>query len=144
MTPEARVKVKEMLIDEESFSQYVYPDINGYLTIGYGRSIDHRIGRGISNSEALQLLDNDIFYFTNKLLQFYPYFSQLNDARQVVLVNLCFNLGIKGLLGFDKMLKAITDSRWDDAEAELLNSDAAKQLPNRYRKLGAILREGII
>lgn len=64
MTPESRQKLKNMLVQDESYRQFPYTDTTGHLTVGIGRNISQR---GISTTEASQLLDNDIIYFSAKL-----------------------------------------------------------------------------
>jgi len=139
MTPEIRQKLKSLLTTHESYRQFPYADSTGHLTIGIGRNLSDR---GISTTEALALLDDDIFYFTSKLANVLPYFSELSDNRQIVLVDMCFNLGVNGLLEFHKMLDAIEARDWEKAAFEILNSKAAHQDVNRYEQLAYIMKTG--
>ena len=56
--------LKEQLIRHEGLRLTVYDCPAGYKTIGVGRNIEQK---GITESEALYLLDNDIGYFTEQL-----------------------------------------------------------------------------
>ncbi len=141
MTPETRQKLKSLLTTHESYRQFPYADTTGHLTIGIGRNLSDR---GISTTEALALLDDDIFYFTSKLANVLPYFSELSDNRQIVLVNMCFNLGIHGLLEFREMLAAIQARDFEKAASEILNSKAASQNLNRYEQLSYIMKTGTL
>lgn len=137
MTPESRMKLRNLLIQQENFSQFVYTDITGHFTIGYGRNLTTR---GVSNSEALYLLDDDIAYFYAKLSHMVKFFDDLDDVRQIVLVDMCFNLGVQGLLGFTQMLSALEEKDYARAAEEMLKSKAAELCPDRYERLAVIMR----
>lgn len=139
MTPEIRQKLKNLLIKHEQFKQFVYTDSTGHLTIGIGRNLSDR---GISSSEALGLLDDDIFYFTSKLSNLLPFFDSLDDNRKIVLVDMCFNLGVNGFLEFREMLLAVEKGDFDTASNEILRSKAAIQARDRYEQLAYIMKTG--
>lgn len=138
MTPECRTKLKNLLINHEQLKLYPYTDITGHLTIGVGRNLSTR---GISSTEALYLLEDDIFYFISKLAVL-DFFDALDDNRKIVLVDMCFNLGLHGFLGFKEMLKAVEDKDYSKAADEILNSKAAHQCRERYNQLAYIMRTG--
>lgn len=141
MNPDARQKLKNLLVQHESYRQFPYTDTTGNLTIGIGRNISKR---GISSSEALSLLDDDIFYFSSKLSSILSFFDGLDDNRKIALVDMCFNLGINGFLGFKGMLEAIEAKDFVKASEEILNSKAAEQCHDRYQTLSYIMRTGEI
>jgi lysozyme len=45
-----------------------------------------------------------------------------------ILVNMAFNMGIHGLMGFRNNLRLIEAGRWKDAAKEMLNSKWATQV----------------
>lgn len=116
-----------------------YRDTVGKLTIGYGRNLDDR---GISKPEAEYLLMSDIGATIQAVQAALPWFSRVDGIRQRVLVNIAFNAGVAGLLGFKRMLVALEHERFEEAADELLNSQAARDLPQRYGRLAAMLRTG--
>ena len=128
--------LKEQLIRHEGLRLTVYDCPAGYKTIGVGRNIEHK---GITESEALYLLDNDIGYFTEQLEGNLIGFQELPEDKKAVLVNMAFNLGVNGLLKFKNMLAAITEERWEDASSEMLNSKWADQVGNRAIELSEIM-----
>jgi lysozyme len=138
-TPETRQKLKNLLVQQESYRQFPYIDNTGHLTIGIGRNLSDR---GISSNEALALLDDDIFYFSSKLSSLFSFFDSLDDNRQIVLVDMCFNLGFNGLLNFRDMLDAIERGDFERASQEILDSKAANQARDRYDQLAYIMRTG--
>jgi len=114
--------------------------VRGKLTIGIGRNLDDQ---GIAHLEALSLNDNDIRDFTKELVEALPWVATLDDARFGAFLNLCFNMGVTGLLGFKNMLLAARLGRWDKAAAELLDSDYATQVGDRAKRLAKQLETGV-
>jgi lysozyme len=103
----------------------------GKLTIGYGRNLEDR---GIDKDEAEQMLLRDMCEAEEKLFD-KGLLDGLNDARKAVLINMCFQLGITGLLKFEKMIAAIDRKEWEVAAKEMLASRWANQTPNRAKEL---------
>ena len=134
------VRVKEQLIRHEGLRLKPYRCTAGKLTIGVGRNLDDC---GISKSEAMILLENDILCCETELLEHLPVvYTGLNDTRKAVLVNMCFNLGIKGLLGFNNTLAFIGAGDWERAANGMLASKWAKQVGIRAIELSEMMRKG--
>lgn len=126
------MNVREMLEAEEGRRTCAYQDTRGLWTIGVGRLIDARqTGAGLSSDEIDYLLTNDIRNKTAEVRTALPWFDNLNEPRQAVLIGMAFQMGTKGLLGFRNTLAAVRDERWFDAEAGMLASLWAKQTPKR-------------
>lgn len=87
-------------------------------------------------------MNNDIVECHNKLSLELPFYDSLDDVRQEVLINMCFQLGFTGFSKFKKTLKYINDFDFEKASKEMLNSLWAKQTPNRANELAQILRKG--
>lgn len=139
MTPESRQKLKGLLISHENYRQFPYTDSTGHLTVGIGRNLTDR---GISTTEAFYLLDDDVQYFVGKLNYFLPFYSKLNEYRQIALVDMCFNLGIQGLLNFKEMIIAFEHNDYEKAADEMLNSKWAEQTKERATCIANIIRTG--
>jgi len=137
MTPDDKMKLKQLLVSHESYKQFPYSDITGHLTVGIGRNLSDR---GISTTEAYYLLDDDIIYFTSKLNHYLDCFSSLSVNRQIALIDMCFNLGIQGFLNFKKMIKALDNGDYALAAHEMLASEWAKQVGERATTLSNIIR----
>lgn len=119
--------LRECLLESEGFEKYAYQDSLGILTIGVGRNIDKRFGRGLSAEEINYLLDNDITQCKRQLESFEWYTIQ-DDVRKEVLVELCFNLGLPKLLKFKNTLEAISKKDYHGTVRHLLDSNWAKQV----------------
>jgi lysozyme len=125
------------LATEEGFRAKAYRDTKGKLTIGYGFSVD----AGISQYCAHALLEAQAQELAIELGRF-SWFVGLDDIRASVLIDLAFNDGLVGLLHFPKMIAGIGARNWQVAHDELLDSEAARELPTRYSALAKILLNG--
>lgn len=133
-------KVKEQLVRHESLKLKPYCCPSGKLTIGVGRNLEDR---GISQKEAFILLENDILSCESELLdELSEVYSGLNETRKSVLLNMCFNLGISGLLGFKNTLAFIGAGDFERAANGMLASKWAKQVGRRAIELSELMRKG--
>lgn len=132
--------LERMLLRHEGLRLKPYHCTSGKLTIGIGRNLDDV---GITESEARRMLRDDITRVTVPLMHD-PlwHFSQLNAARQNVLVNMAFQLGKVGLDKFKKMRAAVNEEDWEEASRQMLSSLWARQTPNRANELAEIMRTG--
>lgn len=134
-----------MLSDQERLIQqlrrdegevlHAYQDHLGFWTIGVGRLVDQRRGGGISPLESAFLLQNDIERCRGALLQRLPWFAGLDPVRQAAVVNMAFQLGVDGLLQFNRTLASVRDGRYAEAETHGLQSRWAQQTPARARRV---------
>lgn len=132
-------KLREDLIRDEGEVLHAYEDHLGFLTIGYGRLIDKRRGGGISKQEALFMLDNDILRVIGQL-QEKTGFNEHPEAVQHALVNMGFQLGVNGLLGFKKMWAHLANRDYGAAADEALDSRWAQQTPERAKRVTDLMR----
>lgn len=121
----------------EGFRPHLYKDTRGHLTIGYGFDVE----AGISDFAATALCAAQLEERA-KILSTYWWAKDVDDVRMGVIVEVSFNVGLSGLLHFPNMLAAVGAKDWTKAQAELLDSDAARELPGRYQRLGQILLTG--
>lgn len=132
-------KLMYRLIEEEGMKLKPYRCSAGKLTIGVGRNLEDK---GLSNEEALFLLQNDIIEAVKELKKAFLFFDSLNETRQIVLIDMCFNLGINGLKKFKKMIKALENKDFSLASKEMLSSCWAKQVGARARSLALLMETG--
>jgi lysozyme len=111
----------------------------GKLTIGVGRNLEDR---GITLSEARMLLANDLADVRNGLLNALPWVAKLDDVRQRVLIDMAFNLGLKGLLEFKRTLAAVQAGQYQQAATMMLQSRWAKQVGQRAERLSRMMVTG--
>ena len=133
-------RIKAQLVRHEGLRLKPYRCTAGKLTIGYGRNLDDR---GISRKEAYAMLDRDIRDCEQWLIDKIPdIYNNLDEVRQSVLLNMCFNLGIKGLLSFKNTLRFIATGDWERAANGMLASKWAKQVGMRAIELSELMRKG--
>ena len=137
-----RPLVVKDLVRDEGEVLHAYTDSRGYLTIGVGRLIDRRGGGGISSDESRYLLGNDVDRTFADLDRSLPWWRDLSIDLQRVLVNMSFNLGIGGLLGFKSMLGNVKSGNRSSAASDLLSSLYAKQVGKRAERLAELLKGG--
>lgn len=116
-----------------------YKDSVGVWTIGYGRNLEKR---GISEDEAELLFFNDVNAVIHDLKEVLPVYWELDEVRRSVMINMAFNLGINGLLGFKKMIAALEKEDYNKAGDEMVDSKWYGQVGNRATRLVAMMRFG--
>lgn len=128
------------LIRHEGLRLFLYIDTVGKPTIGVGRNVEDV---GISQDEAMALLDHDIDRVVRGLTNAYSgWFLKLDPVRQAALVNMAFNLGLKGFGGFKEMIAAIDRGEMDAAADQMLASKWAQQTGHRAAELAEQMRTG--
>jgi lysozyme len=136
-------RLHDDLIKDEGVRLSAYHDSQGILTIGVGHTgpeVSQGLVWGMDMVNAT--LDHDIEIAVGSLDKALPWWRDLNDVRQNVLANMCFNLGINRLLGFKNFLTALQEKRWDDASAHGMDSKWARQVPYRASRLMAQIKSG--
>lgn len=131
--------LKERIMKHEGLGLKPYICPAGKLSIGYGRNIEEN---GITEAEASFLLDNDIKNFREECKRSFTWFENMNSARQDVLVEMNFNLGLKKLKKFKKFISACERKDYEAAAAEMLDSLWARQVGQRAKNLAKIMKEG--
>lgn len=137
-----REHVAKQLVSDERLVRHAYKDHLGYLTIGVGRLIDKRRGGGLSVEECHYLLGNDIDRVDADLRSRLSWFGSLTPARQGALINMAFQMGVDGLLGFHRTLEALRDGHYAHAAACAMQSKWAQQTPDRARRVTRQLETG--
>ena len=132
--------LKEQLKKHEGIRLKPYKCTANKTTIGVGRNIEDR---GITEDEAFYLLENDIKICVEELEKNYDWFKGLDDIRQCVLVNMCFNLGITRLKKFKNTMKHVEEGDYEKAALGMLNSRWAKQVKGRAIDLANQMEYGV-
>lgn len=113
----------------------------GKLTIGVGRNLEDN---GISETEARYLLENDLRRCHIECLHTFLFYGELDEARQGVVLEMDFNLGLSRLKGFKNMLAALGVKNYTLAAREMLASLWARQVGGRAKTLADIMMKGIV
>ena len=131
--------IDQLIIRHEGIRLKPYRDSMGLLTIGIGRNLDQV---GISNDEALYLFANDKNKVIASCRGAFEWFDKLSPVRQMVVIDMVFNLGIEGFRKFQKTLAYIRAGRYAEASVEMLASEWAKQVGGRALELSDMMRTG--
>jgi lysozyme len=150
----------EKLIAAEGLKLEVYKDTLGIDTIGIGRnledrgitkqeldeldipSIDHVYEYGITEADAVYLATNDVQIVEEELVRAHPCVDRLDSVRQLIVIDMAFNLGVPRLCKFKKMWAAIHEEQYDVAAKEMLDSRWARQVKGRATKLANAMHNG--
>ena len=130
----------EELIKHEGLKLQVYQDTLGIDTIGIGRNledrgitkqeldeldipnIDHVYEYGITEADAVYLATNDVQIVEEELVRAHPCVDRLDSVRQLIVMDMAFNMGVPRLCKFKKMWSAIHEEKFDIAAKEMLDS----------------------
>jgi len=115
-----------------------YEDTRGVQTIGYG----HRVDNGITEAAARVILEADIATAERNVPVLFPAAHLLDAVRQEVIVQMMFQLGLRGFGKFVQFRAAVLAQDWERAADEILDSDAARESGRRWRVLARWMRDG--
>jgi lysozyme len=132
---------------DEGVRYSIYLDSLGVPTVGCGHNVKvSPLPAGwtcpLTDSQVDQLLSRDIATTLAKLDKALPWWRSLDEVRQRVVANMCFNLGIGGLLGFKNTLAAMQRGSYAIAAAGMLSSKWAGQVGARAKRLAQAMESG--
>lgn len=129
----------DQLLRDEGMRLEPYKDSVGKLTIGVGHNLDDK---PITRAAALWILQDDINDATRDIQGNLFWTKNLDPVRFGALVNMCFNLGIGGLLKFKQTLGFIQEGKYEEASKAMLDSVWAKQVGARAERLSKQILTG--
>lgn len=141
----------EILRRQEGKRNDIYRDHLGYWTIGYGHLItrdklvtEHEarehVGAPWSDDRCERMLALDYEGVCQRLFMELSWAEALPEWPKRGLCNMAFQMGVKGVLGFPKMLAALRLNDWAAARAHALNSVWAKeQTPARAAEVATMI-----
>jgi lysozyme len=115
MASDWRAQLREMLKLHEGLRLKPYKCTAGRWTIGYGHNLEankEAIPGSITLEQAERYLDQDIATAEAGCRQRFPFFNALDEVRQAVLIDMCFNLGLNGLAGFKNTLAEVESGNY--------------------------------
>ena len=121
-----------------------YQDSLGYMTVGCGHKLlpTDQFVYPLTDGGVNEILVRDVADKIFHLGQ-YPWFNKLDECRQGALINMAFNLGVYGLLGFPHALSAIASGDWKTAHDQMLDSLWAKEVGPRATRLATQILTGV-
>ena len=143
------IHITRHLTAEEGLRLEPYKDSEGYWTIGIGHLIDARKGGTLPEwvrsfpirvQDAEDMLKDDVEDVEWLVSEAIPEYDHMTKVRQAVLLSMAFQMGIWGLLGFKRMLRALRREEFQVAAAEMLDSKWARQTRGRAGRLANAMR----
>jgi len=123
-----RTEIRDLLIKHEGMVLTPYSDSLGHLTLGVGRALHLN---PLTEEEAIYLLNNDIEKVIKQLDEHWIAWRSLPYKCQLVCVDMAFQLGIHGFLGFKRTRLLLEKGEFTKASEECLDSKWALQTPRR-------------
>jgi len=142
MNGQSDIKVlAERIKGHEGYSNEVYRDTLGNLTVGYGHLLSE--GSVVPDHVCHLLFDYDLAMAISDFMRLpKSTIDHLNKARRSVIVEMIFNMGLPKVLQFVKMWEAIKSNDFNKAADEMLDSNWARQVKSRALVLANIMRSG--
>lgn len=135
-------KLIDQLRRDEGEVLHAYQDHLGYWTIGVGILIDKAKGGGLLPEESEFILQNRVRLRREAVAKILPWFDKLDEARQGVLLNMSFQLGVTGLQGFKNTLEEVRKGNYAQAARLMMQSKWATQTPARAARLAKQMETG--
>lgn len=132
----------EDLKQDEGFEPSVYRDsIHGYLTIGYGFLVDPKVNGEIPQKIADLWLEHLAEEKWAEVCKELPWMIAQPEDVQRAVTNMAYQMGVRGVMGFKLMLKALErGDRETAAENALRSTWAKKQTPARAKRVTDLMR----
>ena len=141
-------RLREEIAADEGCKMEIYLDHLGLPTMGIGHLLtqddpeyNQPVGTVITEERVRQLFALDIMVTIEDCRMIYPDFEKLPEEAQLVIANMCFQLGRPRFSKFRKMKAAIDERRWNDAADEMVDSRWHDQTPNRAKRLVKRIRD---
>ena len=109
-------------------------------TLGYGRNVQER---GVSEHEALFMLDEDLDECLVDLNKTFHDFFLFPESVQLALCDLRFCVGQHGFMKFKKMVQAVKDKNWSKVRDEIIDSDFYRKNGNRGADLVKLIETAV-
>ena len=113
-----------ILKEVEGFESKPYPDplTNAEpYTFGYGFTY-------LTREEADAVLKIRMYSILNQLKDKYEWFENISELRQMVVINMVYQIGFNGFSNFKNTIKYIANKDFDNASIEMLDSNWQRQM----------------
>jgi len=100
------------------------------------------IKAGLTHERVVLIVTKDVEKVKSALDSRLAWWRKLDEARQRVLVNMAFGLGVNGLLSFKSALKSLEHSNFDSAADAIVDSRWYKLDKAHAEKIANAIRRG--
>jgi lysozyme len=129
--------VVDSIVKHEGFRETPYPDpLTGGAPWTFGHGLTY-----ITQEESRLIVERRVREISTRLQANKPFFVDLPAPVRNVLIEMAFQLGLKGVLNFSRMWEALKRHDYVAAADEMLDSRWAEQTPSRAEALAKIVGE---
>lgn len=154
-------RLKEQLILHEGYRNKVYRDTVNIPTIGIGFNLQRKDAQYLLTSigadyqsvfnGSQSLTDDQIDFLFNYTIKdsiqavaaVISNYHELSDVRKRVLIDMCFNLGLRGFSRFKNTRKAVEEGRFTDAAQLMRQSLWCGQVKSRCKRLSEMMASDV-
>ena len=137
------IKLQNELADDEGIKYELYLCSENHLTGGIGHLITEwdvdyygkPIGYPVPNEQVNAWFEKDIDVTINVCKIIFEEFEFLPEEAQLVIANMCFQLGRPRLSKYNKFIAAVKEQDWERAADEMKDSRWYKQTTARAERL---------
>lgn len=137
------IQLQDEIANDEGVVYETYHCSLGHLTGGIGHLItewdeefyEQPIGTKVPNEQVNDWFEKDIKVTINDCKIIFDNFDNLPEEAQLVIANMCFQLGRPRLSKFKNFIAAVKDEDWQRAGDEMQDSRWYKQTTNRADRL---------
>ena len=126
----------------EGYERKIYSDSVGIETVGIGRNLEvypfdpeeqeqYDLLSYYSHLDATAWAYSKLKQCRQDVVVHNPWLVESPKEIRLIVVDMTFNLGLKGILGFKNMLKAMKAGDYDEAAAQLKDSKYYRQVGRR-------------
>jgi len=126
----------------EGYVQCVYNDSLGNPTVCWGHLLTGGGSGCLSQSQCQSYFSNDYATAYSGAQTVVNNFSSLTPARQCVLIDMTFNLGLGGLKSFSQFLSYVQSGNYAAAASDMLHTQWASQVHGRANRDSAMMSSG--
>ena len=158
------VDIFDMLAFDEGLKLTIYKDTRGYWTVGIG----HLLTKVNDKAKAISILDTLVGRKTNGVITekearaifkadvedairqihastiLSPIYDKVSETRKLAIINMVFQLGIKGAEGFKNSLTLVSNSYYTQAATNMCKSRWYSQTPNRAERVIKVFQSGTL
>ena len=130
--------LRDFIIKNEGLKLKPYRCSSGKITIGVGRNIEDV---GISEEEAMVLLDNDLKRVSCEFKKIFGYECKYSKEIVIVMKDMLFQLGLSRFKKFKKMIRGVKEKNIKKIIDNIIDSRYYNQVKSRADRNIALLRK---
>jgi len=140
--------LEQELRRDEGVRYSPYKDTKGILTVGIGHNLQakplHNVTYPLTPEQVSAIFQYDVKGVVDNLNQHLPWWGKMDEVRQRVLCNMCFNLGMDKLLTFKNTLMFMSLGNYSQAATNMQQSAWYIQVGDRAKRLTSAMKTGVM